>query len=114
MSIKNTDNAEHYKWGENSDGWHLLKSDGLSVIQERVPVGEQECRHYHNHSQQFFYILVGTAQMEIAGVIHQVVAGSGIHVPAGEPHQLKNNGTDELEMLVISQPMSHGDRVIVP
>jgi hypothetical protein len=37
--IKSTENAENYKWGNNCDGWHLLKSDSLSVIQERMPAG---------------------------------------------------------------------------
>ncbi len=88
MNIVNTDNTEHYQWGENSDGWHLLKSADLSIIEENVPPGEKEQRHYHNTSQQ-----------------------SGIHVPAKTPHQLMNNSSENLRFLVISQPMSHGDRV---
>ncbi len=114
MSIVNSKNAEHYKWGNNSDGWHLLKSNGLSVIEENVPSGEKEKRHYHNHSQQFFYILSGVADLEIEGHIFTVKAGSGIHVPALAAHQLMNNGNKNLRFLVISQPLSHGDRVDVP
>lgn len=30
-------NAEHYLWGGDCDGWHLVKSQGLSVIHERMP-----------------------------------------------------------------------------
>jgi len=37
MKIKNTNNAEHYLWGDNCDGWHLLKTDSLSIIQENMP-----------------------------------------------------------------------------
>jgi len=43
-SIQNTD---HYTWGVNCDGWHLLKSDTLSVIQERMPHNTKEQLHYH-------------------------------------------------------------------
>ena len=25
--IIDIDNAEHYNWGDNCDGWHLLKND---------------------------------------------------------------------------------------
>ena len=32
-------NAEHYRWGPHCDGWHLLKSETLSVIQQRMPGG---------------------------------------------------------------------------
>ncbi len=37
----------------------------------------------------------------------------GIHVPAKTPRQLMNNSPENLRFLVISQPMSHGDRVNV-
>ena len=113
MKIINTENAEHYKWGNDSDGWHLLKSESLSVIEEIVPPNNGENRHYHNRSQQFFYVLSGVAQIEISGSVFEVHAGSGIHVPAKEPHQLTNNGTIDLRFLVVSQPESHGDRVNV-
>jgi hypothetical protein len=39
--------AEHYVWGDVCDGWHLVKSPSLSVIQERVPPGGAEVKHYH-------------------------------------------------------------------
>ena len=111
MNIVNTENSEHYKWGKDSDGWHLLKSENLSIIEENVPPNEKEERHYHNESQQFFYILSGVAHLEISGKVFEIHAGSGIHVPAKEPHQLLNNGEANLRFLVISQPKSHGDRV---
>lgn len=111
MSIVNTENSEHYKWGNNADGWHLLKMDSLSVIEECVPPDEKEERHFHNNAQQFFYILSGTAQLEVSGKLFQVEAGSGVHVPAKTMHQLSNIGSGNLRFLVISQPMSHGDRV---
>ena len=114
MKIVNTKNSEHYTWGINSDGWHLLKTDSLSVIEENVPPAEKEARHYHNQSQQFFYILSGIAHLEISGQINEIHEGSGIHVPAKAPHQLMNNSEMPLRFLVISEPKSHGDRVNCP
>jgi hypothetical protein len=29
--------AEHYVWGGTCDGWHLVRSLELSIIQERMP-----------------------------------------------------------------------------
>ena len=38
-------NAEHYLWGDVCHGWHLLKSSGMSVIQEMVSAkGELDLR----------------------------------------------------------------------
>lgn len=107
------DNAEHYKWGDGADGWHLLKSDLLSVIEELVPPGVKEIRHYHQKAQQFFYVFSGTATLELDGKVFTILPGSGLHVPANTPHQLRNQDSSELRFLVISQPKSHGDRVDV-
>ncbi len=106
-------NAEHYTWGPGCDGWHLLKEPGLSVIQERVPAGASEMRHFHRKARQFFFVLSGIATLEIDGAVAKIAAGKGRHVPPGMPHQLYNEGPDELEFLVISAPMAHGDRVEV-
>ncbi|MEC8428131.1 MAG: cupin domain-containing protein [Pseudomonadota bacterium] len=111
MNIVNTSNVDHYKWGKDCDGWHLLRSQELSVIEERVPPGEKEERHCHTESQQFFYILSGTAQLEVDGTVFDICAGNGMHVPAGIPHQLMNNGDQDIRFLAISQPLSHGDRI---
>lgn len=48
------DNAEHYVWGNNCDGWHLLKRQDLSIIHEHMPPATAETRHFHVQSRQFF------------------------------------------------------------
>lgn len=112
MTIISRDNAEHYRWGDNCDGWHLVKTSQLSVIQERVPSGASEVRHYHEQSEQFFYVLSGVATFGIDGVEYSLTANQGIHVPAGVPHQLKNDSAEDLAFIVTSTPPSHGDRVL--
>ena len=109
---KNT--AEHYLWGERCDGWHLVKTSMLSVIQERVPSGGGEIRHFHQRSEQFFYVLSGVATLEVNGDASLLEAGQGLHVKAGVPHQLRNEQNVELNFLVTSVPPSHGDRVESP
>ena len=49
--------GEHYIWGDQCDGWHLLKSSELSVIQERVPPRTTEVRHFHHRAQQFLSLI---------------------------------------------------------
>ncbi|MDR3008186.1 MAG: cupin domain-containing protein [Sphingobacterium sp.] len=111
MTIKNTDNSEHYIWGENCDGWHLLKSDSLSVIQEKMPPGTKESLHFHSKAQQFFYILKGTATFEVDNQLYVVEENSGFHIQASQKHRIFNRTNQDLEFLVISQPKSHGDRI---
>ena len=63
--VVSIENAEHYVWGEICDGWHLLKRDDMSIIQERVPAGGAEVMHYHQTARQFFYILDGEGEIII-------------------------------------------------
>ena len=107
-------NAEHYTWGgsvgTDCDGWHLLRSAGLSVIEERMPPGTAEKRHLHRVARQFFYVLAGELTLEVEGREIVLGAGQGLEIEPGEVHQAMNRGTAEVRMLVISQPPSHGDR----
>lgn len=113
MQIVDLSNTEHYLWGDGCDGWHLLKRDDLSIITERVPPGSTEQRHYHVHSRQFFYILTGTATIEVDGVRHSSRAKQGIEIPPGIAHQFWNESNSDVIFLVISMPKAHGDRVEV-
>ncbi|MGQ7845353.1 cupin domain-containing protein [Granulosicoccus sp. 3-233] len=113
-TVVSIDNAEHYTWGDHCDGYHLARTARLSVIQERVPPGCREVRHSHRHAEQFFHVLSGTATLEVDGIEYHLGPGQGLHVAAGVPHQLGNEGTEDLEFLVTSTPPSHGDRIEVP
>ena len=85
-----TENAEHYIWGEICDGWHLLKREDMSVIQERVPAGAAEVMHYHKVARQFFYILDGEGTMVFED--HELILGKGqgLEIPPQVKHQFKN------------------------
>src|SRR5438046_570734 len=111
MKVISTQNAEHYQWGKNCDGWHLVKSDALSIIQERMPPGTSEVNHYHEKARQFFFVLSGEATLEINSESTVLQAQQGIEVPAGTPHQMRNESTAEVVFIVTSMPKSHGDRV---
>jgi quercetin dioxygenase-like cupin family protein len=68
MAAVSTANAAHYHWGQSCDGWHLLATDDLSVIEERMPPGSVEQRHRHAYARQFFYVLDGEAVLELEGI----------------------------------------------
>lgn len=114
MAAISTANARHYRWGDASDGWHLLEGDDLSVIEERLPPGAAEVRHRHAHARQFFYVLEGELALELDGATHHLRPGQGLHVPPGAAHQVRNQTADVLRILVVSAPKSHGDREAAP
>ena len=107
--------AEHYRWGAGgptSDGWHLLRSGELSVIEERMPPGATEVRHCHRRSRQFFYVLSGVLTMELEGVEHGLREGEGLEIGPGLFHQAMNPSEADARFLVVSQPPGQGDRVM--
>lgn len=108
---KSKENSEHYNWGENCSGWHLVKTESLSVIEELMPPKTKEKKHHHKVSQQFFRILKGKATFEIENEIITVEEGKGIHILPNVKHQIRNEESVNLEFLVISQPTTRGDRV---
>ena len=113
MEIVSYENAEHYTWGGVCDGWHLLKTSALSVIQERVPPGGAEVKHYHEEAHQFFFVLSGQATLEIEDQKLLLGPRQGLSVPPKVPHRLLNETEQELSFIVVSAPKSHGDRVLV-
>jgi mannose-6-phosphate isomerase-like protein (cupin superfamily) len=113
--IIDTTNAEHYKWGgpnnTDCDGWFLVKTPDLQIIEEAMPPGTAETAHHHIHSRQFFFVTEGQLTMEIEYHEFIVKAGQGIEVAPGQIHHAMNRGSTPLRIVVTSQPPSHGDRI---
>jgi mannose-6-phosphate isomerase-like protein (cupin superfamily) len=114
--ITSIDSAEHYKWGgpngTDCDGWHLVKTPELSIIEEMMPPGTSEARHSHNRARQFFFVLEGELTMVVQHRDLLLRAGQGIEIAPGQQHQAINRGIHRMRMIVTSQPASHGDRVL--
>ena len=108
-----TANAEHYTWGQQCDGWHLVKTPDLSVIQERMPAGSHEVRHYHTRARQFFFVLSGILTIETVNSVATLGPLQGLEIAPGEVHQVLNRSAGDVVFLVVSQPSSHVDRVNV-
>lgn len=107
-------NAEHYLWEGDCDGWHLVKEQDLSVIQQRMPAGRGEQCHYHERSRQCFFVISGEVTMELDGQIFTLMPGESIEVSPGQLHQIRNESATDTEYLVISQPTTRNDRKYLP
>jgi mannose-6-phosphate isomerase-like protein (cupin superfamily) len=114
-SIVSRNTATHYKWGgpdgDACDGWHLVRTPHLSIIEELMPPGTSEVRHFHVHSLQFFFVLEGELIIEVEQHSFVLPAGAGLEVSPGQPHQVLNRSMNPARILVTSQHPSHGDRV---
>lgn len=59
----------------------------------------------------FFFVLNGTAELELNGETFRLQSHEGIEVGPGLPHQMKNTSEADVEFLVISHPQTRGDRI---
>ncbi|MDD7793048.1 cupin domain-containing protein [Clostridium sp. 'White wine YQ'] len=107
------DNAEHYIWGGICDGWHLVKTNELSIIHEKMPSKTSEVRHLHQKAKQFFFVLSGQATIELNEKTILLNEYEGIEILPGIPHQMMNNSDCDIEFVVVSTPTSKGDRILV-
>lgn len=104
------DNAEHYIWGDQCDGWYLVNRQDMLVIHEKMPSCTAEKRHFHSISRQFFFVLTGILTMELEGETQQIHPLQGLEIPPGAKHQARNDGPDPVEFIVVSHPTTRGDR----
>ena len=110
MVVSKHNSLRHYQWGNNCDGWNFVDEKNLGVKQEKMPANTQEQLHYHQHAQQFFFILKGVATFEIDGVAITVNENEGIHIQPMSKHKIMNNSNAEMEFILTSQPSTANDR----
>lgn len=106
-----TKTAENFKWGNDvCNGWHLLKGDAMSVVEEIMPPGGRGVVHYHNVSQHFLYVLRGDVSLILDDKKHLLKSGEGITILPKSPHQIRNESDDEVNFLVFSSPECFSDK----
>lgn len=81
-----------------------------SLAEATLPAGSATERHYHRLSEEFYFILEGTGEMEIDGQSQAVATGDAILIPPGAWHQITAAATAPLRLLCCcAPPYSHDD-----
>ncbi|MGA3172603.1 MAG: cupin domain-containing protein [Chthoniobacteraceae bacterium] len=62
--------------------------ENQSLAEASVPSGSSTQRHYHKMSEEFYFILEGTGQMEIDGETRKVGPGDAILIRRGAWHAI--------------------------
>jgi mannose-6-phosphate isomerase-like protein (cupin superfamily) len=102
-----------WAWGEGCDGWRLLDRADLGVIQERIPPGTSEVRHFHSRARQVFFVLEGRLAIVSDRGTFELAAGDSLEIPPTELHRVHNPFERDALFLVISAPTTRGDRTNV-
>lgn len=75
-----------------------------SVAHISLPPGKSAARHYHPEHEESYFILGGTGQMEIDGVVQRLKAGDMVAIQRNQVHKIWNEGADDLVFLAMCAP----------
>ena len=90
----------------------LYTGHNLQLVLMTLPPGCDIGAEVHNDRDQFFRIEEGSGQVDIDDNIYDVVDGSGIVVPAGARHNVRNTGDNPLKLYTIYGPPEHKDGIV--
>lgn len=98
---------------QNSEFRHVLYTGHhLQLVLMALPPGEEIGSEVHDENDQFFRVEEGTGEVEIDGTTTLVRAGSGVIVPAGARHNVRNTGSGHLRLYTLYGPPHHEDGVV--
>ena len=94
MEVRNLAEAEPFTTADGSTIRELLGLPTASVrnqslAEATLEPGQATDRHYHRLAEEFYYIVEGTADMEVDGVRRSVGPLDAILIPPGAWHQIR-------------------------
>jgi mannose-6-phosphate isomerase-like protein (cupin superfamily) len=119
MHIHNINEVPAFRTKDGSEIRELLAHRNScianqSLAEARLPAGSRTTRHYHPRAEEIYYILSGTARMELGEEWQDVGPGDAIAIPPGVVHQIHNTGSEELRFLCCCAPAyEHDDTILV-
>jgi mannose-6-phosphate isomerase-like protein (cupin superfamily) len=79
-----------------------------SLAEATMNPGQSTDRHHHKICEEFYFLLEGTAVMEIDGETREVGPGDAILIPAGARHQITANNNLRF-LCCCAPPYDHTD-----
>jgi len=90
----------------------LYTGHNLQLVLMTLPPGCDIGAEVHKDRDQFFRFEDGSGQVDIDDNSYDVGDGSGIVVPAGARHNVRNTGSGPLKLYTIYGPPEHKDGIV--
>jgi mannose-6-phosphate isomerase-like protein (cupin superfamily) len=84
----------------------------LQLVLMTLQPGDEIGSETHDGIDQFFRFEEGEGVVDIDGVEHRVADGSGVIVPSGARHNVRNTGTAPLKLYSLYGPPEHKDGIV--
>ena len=69
-----------------------------------ISPGKASRRHLHPEAEETYYILKGTAYVELGSEAGDLAVGDAVVIPAGTAHKIYNHGREDLIFVVSCTP----------
>jgi mannose-6-phosphate isomerase-like protein (cupin superfamily) len=97
----------------NSDFRHVLYTGkDMQLVLMTLQPGEEIGSEVHKDRDQFFRFEEGRGKVDIDDNSYDVADGSGIIVPQGSRHNVRNTGDEPLKLYTLYAPPEHKDGVV--
>jgi mannose-6-phosphate isomerase-like protein (cupin superfamily) len=90
----------------------LYTGEHLQLVLMTIQPGEEIGSEVHDDRDQFFRFESGSGVVDIDGVENPVEDGSGVIVPAGARHNVRNTGSEPLKLYSFYGPPELFDGVV--
>lgn len=98
---------------ENSDFRHVLYTGkNMQLVLMTLEPGEDIGEEVHRDGDQFFRVEKGTGELWIDGNMTKIKSDSGIVVPVGSRHNIKNTGDKPLKLYTLYALPEHLDGTV--
>ena len=118
MDVKNLREVEAFTTKDGSEIRELLayRNSAIrnqSLAEARVKPGQRTAAHYHPKTEEIYYILRGSGEMQIDKENLRVGPGDAIAIPPGTVHTILNSGEEELVFLCCCAPGYENDDTVL-
>jgi mannose-6-phosphate isomerase-like protein (cupin superfamily) len=97
----------------NKDFRRVLYTGGhLQLVLMTLQPGEEIGSEVHADRDQFFRFEEGAGKVDIDDNSYDVEDGSGVIVPAGARHNVRNTGSGPLRLYTLYGPPEHKDQIV--
>ena len=106
------DDIEHLTIDNGDFRRVLYTGKNLQLVLMCLPPGCDIGAEVHEDRDQFFRFEEGSGEVDIDDNCYHVVDGSGIIVPAGARHNVRNTGDAPLKLYTLYGPPEHKDAIV--
>ena len=104
MEITSLNRVTSFTTKDGSEIRELFHTEAQSLAEASLEPDQATERHYHRLSEEIYFVLKGSGDMEVDGVHRRIAVGDAVLIPPGAWHTLHNNGTSELRILCCCVP----------